>query len=77
MFRLLNWTRNFQREDYTFRVLKSNKNEKVDFEEERHFCVYLLLHLQHISQYLKCNWSDEWDIDEPPIVFDDKKEIYV
>ena len=22
-------------------------------------------------------WGDEWDIDEPPIVFDGKKEIYV
>ncbi len=22
-------------------------------------------------------WSDEWDIDKPPIVFDDRKEIYV
>ncbi len=22
-------------------------------------------------------WGDEWDIDEPPIVFDDKKEIYI
>lgn len=22
-------------------------------------------------------WGDIWDIDEPPIVFDDKKEIYV
>lgn len=31
VFRLLNWTRNFQREDYTFRVLKSNKNEKVAY----------------------------------------------
>ena len=24
-----------------------------------------------------CFWSDELDIDEPPIVFDDKKEIYI
>jgi len=24
-----------------------------------------------------CYWDDRWDIDEPPIVFDDKKEIYI
>jgi len=24
-----------------------------------------------------CCWGDEWDIDKPPIVFDDKKEIYI
>jgi len=24
-----------------------------------------------------CFWTDEWDIDKSPIVFDDKKEIYV
>jgi len=24
-----------------------------------------------------CFWTDEWDIDKSPIVFDDKKEIYI
>ncbi len=24
-----------------------------------------------------CCWDDKWDIDEPPIVFDDKKEIHI
>jgi len=24
-----------------------------------------------------CYYSDEWDITEPPIVFDDKQEIFV
>jgi len=40
IFRLLNWTRNYKREDYTFRILKTNKNKKVDFQEE--------------MEYLKC-----------------------
>jgi hypothetical protein len=37
VFRLLNWVINIQREDYAFRVLKSNRDEKVDFEEEKEY----------------------------------------
>ena len=49
VFRLLNWARNFQREDYTFRVLKSNRNEKVDFEEEK----------EYLNRNILCNnWNE-------------------
>lgn len=34
ILRLLNWSRQCHREDYSFRVLKSNKKENVDFQEE-------------------------------------------
>lgn len=37
VFRLLNWCRNYNSKDYTFRVLKANANEEVDFAEEREY----------------------------------------
>lgn len=35
VLRLTNWCRNYNRNEYTFRVLKSNVNEQVDFIEEK------------------------------------------
>ncbi len=35
VLRLTNWCRNYNKNDYTFRVLKSNANEQVDFTEEK------------------------------------------
>lgn len=37
VFRLLNWSMEYEKESYTFRVLRSNKNEAVDLEDERRF----------------------------------------
>lgn len=37
VFRLLNWSRDNEKENYIFRVLKSDKNETVDLEDERRF----------------------------------------
>lgn len=35
VLRLLNWKRDKGKAEYTFRVLKTNKAEKVDFKEEK------------------------------------------
>jgi hypothetical protein len=37
IFRLLNWSKEKNKEKYNLRCLKSNKNEKVDFKEEKEY----------------------------------------
>ncbi len=37
IFRLLNLSRNKDKEEYILRVLKTNKNEKVDFKAEKEY----------------------------------------
>lgn len=37
VFRLLNWCRNYNSKDYTFRALKASVNENVVFAEEREY----------------------------------------
>jgi hypothetical protein len=40
VLRLLNWDKSYTDEHYYFRVLKSNKNETVDFKEENKYLSY-------------------------------------
>lgn len=35
VLRLINWSKNHQQEYYTFKILKANPYENVDFEEEK------------------------------------------
>ena len=37
VMRLLNWSRNYKGGTYCFRILKSNLNEQVNFQEEREY----------------------------------------
>lgn len=37
VLRLINWSREAHRENYTFRVLKSNKSDAVDIEKEKEY----------------------------------------
>jgi hypothetical protein len=43
VFRLLNWSKIQDKEEYFLRCLKSNMNEKVDFEEEKEYLKCKLL----------------------------------